>query len=154
MTEVYFYHLQNQTLEAILPKLLLAGLARGWRSVVQTGSDERAEALAAALWIFDDESFLPHGTARDGAGELQPVWITAGDDTPNGAAVRFFVDGAAAGDIGNLTRAVIVFNGNDDEALERARADWRRFRGAGFPVSYWQQDENGKWQNRASAAGD
>jgi DNA polymerase-3 subunit chi len=150
MTPVYFYCLERQTLEAVLPKLLAASLERGWRVVVQTGSDERAEALAAHLWAFDEESFLPHGTRADGVPDMQPVWLTAGGENPNGAAVRFFVDNAEVGDIGGLVRAVILFDGRDAGALEGARAGWKRFKSEGHEVTYWQQDENGRWRNRAA----
>lgn len=150
MTPVFFYHLERQPLESVLPRMLMTSLDRGWRVVVQAGSDERAEALAALLWSFDDDSFLPHGTKADGYPDLQPVWLTALDENPNAANVRFYVDGAAVGEIDGLVRAVILFDGNDDEALERARAGWKRFRAAGHEVSYWQQDEQGRWQNRAA----
>lgn len=150
MTPVFFYHLERQPLEAVLPKLLSLSLERGWRVVVQAGSDERAEALAAHLWSYDDESFLPHGTKTDGFADLQPVWLTAEDENPNAANVRFYVDGAPPGEIEGLTRAVVLFDGRDGEAIVRARAGWKRFRAAGHEVSYWQQDENGRWQNRAS----
>ena len=151
MTPVFFYHLERQPLDAVLPKLLATSLERGWRVVVQAASDERAEALAAQLWSFDDEGFLPHGTKSDGFPDLQPVWLTSAHDNPNNANVRFFVDGAEIGEIGGLTRAVIMFDGNDQQAVEAARDGWKRFKAAGHEVSYWQQDENGRWQNRAAA---
>ena len=151
MTPVFFYHLERQPLDAVLPKLLATSLERGWRVVVQAASEERVEALASQLWGFDEESFLPHGSKADGFPELQPVWLTALDENPNNANVRFYVDGAAVGDITGLTRAVIMFDGNDGEAVEVARAGWKRFRADGHEVSYWQQDEQGRWQNRAAA---
>ena len=119
MTPVFFYHLERQPLEAVLPKLLAMSLERGWRVVVQTDSEERAEAIAAQLWSHDEEGFLPHGTKADGFPDLQPVWITAAADNPNNANIRMFVDGAEAEGIEGLTRAVILFDGNDPEAVER-----------------------------------
>lgn len=150
MTPVFFYHLERQPLETVLPKMLHTSLERGWRAVVQAGSEERAEALAALLWSFDDESFLPHGTKADGFPDLQPIWLTAADENPNSATIRFYVDNAAVGDVEGLTRAVIIFDGNDAEAVETARSGWKRFRGAGHEVSYWQQDDQGRWQNKAA----
>ena len=152
MTPVFFYHLERQPLESVLPKLLTMSLERGWRVVVQAGSEERAEALASLLWSFDEESFLPHGMKADGQPDLQPIWLTAIDENPNTANIRFYVDGAPVGEIEGLTRAVIMFDGNDADALDRARADWKRFRSAGHEVSYWQQDEQGRWQNRAATS--
>jgi DNA polymerase-3 subunit chi len=151
MTPVFFYHLERQSLEAVLPKLLATSLERGWRVVVQAGSEERSEAIAQHLWSYEEESFLPHGTKADGLPDLQPVWITAEDENPNNANIRFYVDRAEVGDVAGLTRAVILFDGKDAEAVEAARAGWKRFKAAGHEVSYWQQDEQGRWQNRAAA---
>ncbi len=151
MTPVFFYHLERQPLDRVLPKLLGMSLERGWRVVVQAGSEERGEAIAAQLWSHDEESFLPHGTKADGFPDLQPIWITAVEENPNNANVRFYVDGAEVGDIAGLTRAVILFDGNDPEAVDSARAGWKRFKAEGHEVSYWQQDEQGRWQNRAKS---
>ena len=60
MTEVLFYHLQNMSLESVLPPLLEKSLERGWRVVVQSTSPERTDALDAHLWTYSDDSFLPH----------------------------------------------------------------------------------------------
>ena len=151
MTPVFFYHLERQPLDAVLPKMLATSLERGWRVVVQSASEERAEAIAAQLWSHDEEGFLPHGTKADGFADLQPIWLTAEADNPNDANVRFFVDGAEVGDIGGLTRAVIMFDGNDADAVAAARAGWKRLKAAGHEVSYYQQDEQGRWVNRAAA---
>jgi DNA polymerase-3 subunit chi len=60
--------------------------------------------------------------------------------------VRFFIDGAAAEDIAVYERAIHLFDGADADAVEAARARWKEARGAGFAVTYWQQDENGRWR--------
>ena len=93
MTELLFYHLQRQPIERVLPPLLEKALQRDWRVVVQLGAPERVDALDDLLWTYSDDSFLPHGSQRDGDAELQAVWLTTGDDNPNGANVRFLVDG-------------------------------------------------------------
>src|SRR5207247_990495 len=94
MTEIVFYHLHRQPLERVLPALIEKSLERGWRVVVQAASPERVEVLDAHLWTFRDDSFLPHGDGRDGEAREQPVLLTTGADNPNGAAVRFLVEGA------------------------------------------------------------
>ena len=48
------------------------------------------------LWTYDDEAFLPHGTQAEGDPELQAVWLSFGQDNPNGAQIRFLVEGAEA----------------------------------------------------------
>jgi DNA polymerase III subunit chi len=148
-TEVYFYHLELRTLEQTLPTLLQRSLKRGWRAVVQAASEERVEALNTMLWTYDKESFLPHGTARDGHASAHPIYLTAGDDNPNAAQVRFLVDGATLADASSYTRVAYLFDGRDGEAVARARAEWQAAKTRGDVVSYWQQDADGHWQQKA-----
>lgn len=148
MTEVSFYHLQRQPLERVLPQLLEKCLERGWRCVVQASSRERVEALDQHLWTYDDASFLPHGTDGDPDAALQPVLLTGADINPNGAAVRFLIDGAGAQAADSYVRLVHLFDGADPEQVERAREHWRAAVRAGHQVAYWQQDTDGRWHRK------
>ena len=156
MTEVLFYHLDRLPLERVLPELLEKCLERQWHAVVQVGSEERCEALDAHLWTYREDGFLPHGTARDGAtatrvghGQAQPVWLTTGDDNPNGAKVRFLADGAEVNNLDDYQRVVVLFDGNDPDAVERARTTWKSVKAAGHDATYWQQNERGRWEKKA-----
>ena len=149
MTEVLFYQLERQPLDQVLPGLLEKTLERGWRAVVQAGSTERVEALNGLLWTYREESFLPHGTAADGFADRQPVFLTAGGDNPNGAAVRFLVDGGECSDFSFYDRVVYLFDGRDEEALQRARGKWKAAKAAGHDVTYWQQNDRGRWEKKA-----
>ena len=149
MTELLFYHLQNQPLERVLPTLLERSLDRGWRVVVQCASDERVEALDAHLWVFRDDSFLPHGTHKDSPAD-QPILLTTRDDNPNGANVRFLVDAAPLpADAAAYDRIVVVFDGGDPDAVALARERWKAAKAAGFEATYWQADEHGRWSRKA-----
>jgi DNA polymerase III subunit chi len=149
VTEILFYQLKGQTLEQVLPGLVARSLERGWRVAVQASSEERIEALDAHLWTWRDDSFLPHGTWRDAEAAEQPVLLTINEDNPNGAAVRFLVEGASLpADRSTYERLVLLFDGDDPEALETARARWAEAKGAGFEVTYWRTDENGRWQRQ------
>ena len=148
-TEVYFYHLETRSLDDVLPTLLELSLKRGWRAAVQAASEERVEALDTLLWTYREESFLPHGTARDGRASSQPIYLTAGDDNPNEAHVRFLVDGAMLADASPYARVAYVFDGRDQEAVARAREVWQAAKAEGLAVSYWQQDADGRWQQKA-----
>lgn len=148
-TEVFFYHLERAPLERVLPELLNKTLERGWRAVVQAGSPERLEALDSLLWTYDDASFLPHGRSADGHEDRQPIFLTTGEENPNGAGVRFYVDGAEAASLDGYQRAVFVFDGQDEAMVERARAQWTDAKAAGHDVTYWQQSAEGKWEKRA-----
>jgi DNA polymerase-3 subunit chi len=149
VTEVLFYHLERQPLERVLPALLEKCLERGWRAVVQAGSEERRDALDAHLWTYADDAFLPHGTARDGPGDLQPIFLTAEDDRPNAANVRFLVDRAAPGDVAGYDRVVYLFDGGDEEAKAEARQHFRLAKAAGHDVTYWKQSPSGRWEKAA-----
>ena len=149
MTEVLFYHLEHQPLERALPALVERTLARGWRAVIQVGSEERVEALDTLLWTYTDDSFLPHGTKADGHAAEQPVYLTTEESNPNGATVRFLVDGATLDDASPYTRVAYVFDGRDEEAVARAREAWQAAKARGAAASYWQQDADGRWQQKA-----
>ena len=150
MTEILFYHLQRQPIERVLPTLLEKSIERGWRVVVQGGTEERIEALDAHLWTYRENSFLPHGTWREADAALQPIVLTVNDENPNGATVRFLVDGAPVpGDATSYQRIVLLFNGDDPDAVETARLRWSEAKKQGFDLTYWQSDENGRWQRKA-----
>ena len=152
MTEILFYHLKGQALEHVLPPLLQKSLERGWRVVVQASSDERVDALDAHLWTWRDDAFLPHGTSRDPEAAEQPILLTASAENPNGATVRFLVDGAdLAADAGDYQRIVLLFDGDDPEVLEMARRRWTEAKKTGAEVTYWKADENGRWQRQMGA---
>jgi DNA polymerase-3 subunit chi len=149
MTEVLFYHLQDMSLENVLPPLLEKSLERGWRVVVQSTSEERADALDAHLWTYRDDSFLPHATWRVADAHDQPIVLAVEESNPNRASVRFLVDNAALpSDSERYERVVLVFNGDDPDAVAAARAAWKDSKSRGFEVTYWQPDERGRWQRR------
>ncbi|UPJ39671.1 DNA polymerase III subunit chi [Bradyrhizobium sp. 40] len=149
MTEVLFYHLQNMTVENVLPPLLEKSLERGWRVVVQSTSPERADTLDAHLWTYRDDSFLPHATWRVSDAADQPIVLAVEEDNPNGANVRFLVDSAALPqDAQGYERMVLLFDGDDPDALAFARSAWADCKARGFDVTYWQADERGRWQKR------
>ncbi len=150
MAEMLFYHLQRQPLEKVLPALLEKSLARGWRVVVQASSDERVDALDAHLWTYRDEAFLPHGTDREPDPAAQPVLLTTRDHNPNSAAVRFLIDGAdVPADAADYERIVLMFDGEDPDALAAARERWTQAKAQGLATTYWQADEEGRWQRKA-----
>ena len=151
MADVWFYHLDRWPLDRALPALLEKSVGRGWRAVVQAATPERVDALDQALWTYDEASFLAHGTMRDGDFALQPVVLTTGTENPNGAAIRFMVDGtdtAAALAEASYERVVLMFDGNDTEERAGARRQWADLKKAGHDVAYWQQNEDGRWEKR------
>jgi len=117
--------------------------------VVQTGTEERRDALDQHLWIFRDDSFLAHATDREAHPAEQPILLTTGEANANAAQIRFLVDGAAPPELSGYERAVFLFDGHDTAQLEGARAHWKTLKGAGHAVTYWQQTADRRWERKA-----
>ena len=148
MTEIGFYHLTRTPLDRALPKILEKALEAGKRAVVVAGSDERVAVLNAALWTYDQDSFLLHGTAREGEAARQPVWLTAEDENPNGAQIVVLTDGATVAEMAAFERCLDMFDGNDPGAVAAARDRWRAAKAAGHVLTYWQQTDGGGWAKK------
>ena len=148
MSEFRFCHLERRRIDQALPDLLHEALAAGLRVVVQAASPEQAEAVNERLWTHPDDSFLPHGSARDGEPEAQPVYLTAGPENPNGARVRVLLSGVetASHSSADYERVVLLFDGRDEEALAEARREWGLAKTAGAAPSYWREGEDGRWE--------
>ena len=147
MTEMLFYHLQRQPLERVLPTLLEKSLERGWRVVVQASSEERIEALDAHLWTFRDDSFLPHGTWREA--EAARAADPADGQRRQSQRRRGALPDRRAPvpeDAEAYQRIVLIFDGEDPDAVAAARERWSEGKAKGFDVTYWQTDGEGRWQ--------
>ena len=149
MAEIGLYHLLATPLERALPRLLAQAWTRGSRIVVRAASTERIEHLNAVLWTYDDTSFLPHGSARDGNPANQPIYLTDRAENPNQATMLVLVDGIEAepADLASFGRCCDMFDGNDAAAVEAARERWRRAKDAGHALTYWQQTDSG-WEKQ------
>jgi len=148
MSDIGFYHLTRSALEQALPQLLGRTLAAGERAVVLCRDPGRIAALDAALWTCSEPNWLPHGTAADGDADLQPIWLDTDDTAPNQARFLFLIDGASSERLGAFARVFDLFDGNDEAAVEAARARWKAAKAAGHTLSYWQQGPRG-WSKQA-----
>lgn len=143
---VDFYHLHSWPLEKALPPLLERATTAGMRAVVLAASDDRVETLASLLWTYRPDSWLPHGTVKDGQAADQPIWLTTRDENPNGADLIVLTEGMVTAQ-GGFQRCLDVFDGNDPDALAGARSRWKDAKSAGHDLHYWQQTETG-WQEK------
>ncbi len=149
MSRFDFYHLQRWPLEDALPRLLVKVQASGQRAVVMAGSAERVDALNSLLWTWDPSSWLAHGSAADGYADRQPIWLTAAEENPNNATILLLVDGAWSPSAGTYARVLMLFDGRDQAALDRARRHWVDCRDASHELHYWQQTDSGGWTEKA-----
>ncbi len=149
MGDFRFYHLERLRIDQALPSLLEDALAEGLRAVVQAPSPDYVEALNERLWTYSDESFLPHGSARDGDPAAQPIFLTDSADNPNGARLRVLLAGVGCEPFVNgagYDRVILLFDGRDEEARAEARRQWTLLKSAGAALSYWREGDDGGWE--------
>lgn len=147
--DLVFYHLEHAPLSKVLPDLLGKSLEKGWRAIIEAASEQQVEELDQMLWTYSDESFLPHGPLTCDNPAAQPILITTQSGNENQAAIRFFID---AGDVTahpDYERLVYIFNGNNQEALIQARLQWKAAKAATLDATYWQQNNEGRWEKKA-----
>ena len=149
MGVAYFYHLTRRPMEETLSMLLGKPLQAGWRVAVRGRDPARMAWLDERLWQGEQDAFLPHGVAGGPHDADQPVLLTTGA-AENGASCVMSVDGAAvsAEEVASLDRVCVLFDGDDSEALDVARAQWKALKDAGASAQYWSE-ESGKWEKKA-----
>lgn len=143
-TDVGFYHLTRQPLDAVLPRLLEKAHAAGHRILVHCADDAQVKALDQHLWTYDDASFLPHGA--DDAPQQPILLATSADARGNGADVLAAIDRLDLDRLGDFRRVLYLFEENDTRRLAAARQSWTALKDReGVTRAYWQQDERGRW---------
>jgi len=150
MSRIDFYHLQKDTLEQALPKLVLKAYETGKNIKITVGNELRVDSINTLLWTFDEESFIAHGTKKDGMSEMQPVYISADDDIPNNATFLFLADGAdlSVENIHSFDRIFYLFDGHNENELAKARSVWKMCTQENMERHYWQQNTQAKWEEK------
>lgn len=148
MGSALFYHLTRSTPGQLLPMLIGKSLQAGWRVELRGRDRVRQAALDEMLWLGD--GFLPHGLAGGAHDVRQPVLLTVeGQPATNAPSCLIAVAGAdVSGDeCARLERACILFDGNDPEAVDHARAQWRVLKSAAVTAEYWSEAD-GRWTRK------
>ena len=149
MTEILFYHMERQTLEQVLPQLISKCVERQWPTLVVAISQERIDSLDSLLWTYSDQTFLPHGKVGDGNDSDQPVLLSTSDTRANASEVCFLVDGADTDKTSEFNRIVHLLDGRREESVQAAREAWKKLDREEHKVTYWQQDDAGRWVKKA-----
>ena len=122
-------------------RLLRKAYRSGARVLVTAPSEVLAE-LDRALWAFDEREFLPHVVVSASVAAVRrrtPIWLAplseGLDDPAAGTPPRLVVNlGAdAPRDPQALDRLIEVLSTDVDD-MDRGRARWRAYKGAGFDV--------------------
>ncbi|WP_134681165.1 DNA polymerase III subunit chi [Paracoccus ravus] len=148
MGSALFYHLTRSGPGQLLPTLLGKSLQAGWRVELRGRDPARLAALDEMLW--QDEGFLPHGLAGGAHDARQPILLTVeGQAAQNAPLCLVTLEGAgiSAAECAALERVCVIFDGNDPEALERARGQWRDLKAEGAEMEYWSEAD-GRWERK------
>lgn len=152
MGAAYFYHLTQQPLEQTLPVLLGKARQAGWSVLVRGSDAARMAWLDERLWLGADDGFLAHGLAGGAHDAEQPILLSSEGGITNGAQCVMSVDGAEVetSEVDDMERVCILFDGNDPDAVQRARVQWKTLTEAGCSAQYWSE-ESGRWEKKAEA---
>lgn len=150
--EVSFYHLTQGDLDKSVAKLLEKVYEANHRSVLCVKTEDDITHFNKLLWTFSSLAFLPHGSAQDGDPTQQPVYLTTTPEAPNNATILATVNAETIVDTGLFKRCLDIFNGHDNDAVTKARQRWTQFKDAGHTLTYWKQDEAGRWYQEASSS--
>ena len=149
MTDISFYHLEQSSLKTALPELLEKTLEAKKRALVLTQSDAQVEELSDVLWAYRSESWLPHGTLKDGFAEQQPVWLSTLDENANGSSFLFLTNGATSDNVDVYERCFELFDGNNSDTVIAARKRWKLYKAAEHELAYFQQNASGVWSKKS-----
>lgn len=147
--ELWFYHLEQSTLDQVLPELLDRTLQRGWRARVRVADADQRRDIDERLWTWREDSFLAHGMAGEPHAERQPILLTGDDENLNGSQALFIVDQSDMSLTEEFERCFIIFDGRDEVALTTARARWKTLKDQGAKLAYWKQSAGGRWEKAA-----
>jgi DNA polymerase III subunit chi len=144
-----FYHLTRSAPEDTARPLLQRALSQGWRVMIRSTDDARLKRLDERLWMAPEDEFIPHGMAGGTADADQPILIGQGAAV-NRPQALMLMDGAAAldGEVAAMERVFVLFDGNDEGALNAARGQWKALTDAGHAAQYWSE-ETGRWEKKA-----
>ena len=148
MGAAFFYHLTQKPLEQALPILLEKALQAGWNIELRANDEQRLDWLDQKLWLWSEDSFLPHGRAGGCHDSRQPVLLSLKSTGRTDCIMS--VDGALIinDEVNASHRTCVIFNGLDGKELNVARQQWKSLTDAGCHAIYWSE-VSGRWQKKA-----
>lgn len=151
---VLFYHITRSSIEDTARGLLERALRNGWRVMIRGTEAQALDRLDQWLWLNPEDGFLPHGLQGGPQDADQPVLLGRGP-IGNGAQALMLIDGAEPlpGEAAALERVWVLFDGNDEGAVNRARGQWKAVVAEGLAAQYWSE-ESGRWEKKAEKAPD
>jgi DNA polymerase-3 subunit chi len=149
MTEMRFYHLQQDTTTKAVPEILGKAVGQGLKILVKLPDEARCQFYDDLLWRFQSDSFLPHGMAGDKFGEAHPIWLDIKNDPPNAATMAMVVEEADMPPLDKFDMVCLIFDSENQHRLDRARSLWAEYKThPELTLTYWKQQDNGSWKKQ------
>ncbi len=115
---------------------LLRKAHRRGATVLCLAPPAQLDALDRALWTFVEREFVPHAKVAGTAGHIlrrTPIWLAPALPAQIARDVVLNLGGGLpVAEAGHARMIEVV--GGDAEEVERGRALWRQYKGAGFEV--------------------
>lgn len=146
--DYWFYHLEQASIEAVLPQLLEKTQDKGWRALVKM-SEARLPQMDKYLWTYRDNSFLPHGRDDEPLSDRQPICLSSSAATSGAADCVLLLDQTEIDMEDSAARCIILIEGQKSDSVSHERARWKRLKADGAEMSYWQQNDRGEWKKMA-----
>lgn len=148
MADIRFYHMEHATLDTALPAITTKAWQSGKNVMICTPSKTECKRLNDLLWTFYPSAFIPHGGDGDKHADKNPVWVTAGNDNVNNAKILILTYGCTHDSVGDFDMVCEMLDGRVESQIASARARWKTYKDAGHDLTYWQQDDNGRWNKK------
>jgi DNA polymerase-3 subunit chi len=148
MTEIRFYHMEQSTLDQVLPVIVSKAAQSGEKILVKTSDKKEVKRLSDLLWSYRADSFLCHGMDGEEHGARQPVFVTAKNDNVNEAKILILTNGCTADAVADFDMVCEMLDGRVESQISEARARWKIYKDDAHDLTYWQQDENGAWRKK------
>lgn len=137
-----FYQMSKTELPVAAARLAEKAGAKGQKLCILTPNEERAQMIDDALWQYSE--FLPHSLGEfDGVSKVNITIEDSGD-----AAILFLIDDKDC-EVENCDLICYLFHSVDQDIVQKRRKNWSEWNKAGFHLSYFAEDDQGRWIKEA-----
>ena len=138
-----FYQLGSEVgADGVIAALCSKLAADGERLLVVAEEEAVLARLDRQLWSQSPASFLPHALAGGPDDSRQPILLSTGVDSPNGARNLLLADGRWREAAQHFERTFYLFN---EDSVDEARSAWRSLAGSSESERHYWANEGGKW---------
>ncbi len=148
MSDIRFYHLNRKPLYETVAILTERAVMGDKKAVIVASDKSLFPKISDALWMTKPDSFLPHATKGD-ENSSAPILITDEFENTHSAQTCFILPEATWGDCTRFDLVCHIFEGQNESQVQAARGFWKQLKDQAHNLTYWQQDDAGKWTQKA-----